>query len=76
MGLVWRDPHKAEDRVRVAAWTCDCQNTVYELCHASGVAYIRRTRRLKRSTQVHETYRWHFMEAQTVWKALLDGQAR
>jgi hypothetical protein len=76
MRLVWRDPFKAEDRVRVAAWTCDCVDTVYELCHAAGQAYIRRTQRSHGSVQSHETYRWRFSEAQGVWLALLDGGAR
>lgn len=72
MRLVWRPPYHAEDRVRVMAWTCDCRPSFYELCHAAGVAYIRRTA----LREVHETYRWSFREAESVWKALLDGQAR
>ncbi|GGO68403.1 hypothetical protein GCM10012289_27090 [Nonomuraea cavernae] len=76
MRLVWRDPTRAENRVRVTAHTCDCVNTVYELCHAGGQAHIRRTRRGDGPVQVHESHRWLFKEAQAVWLALLDGRAR
>jgi hypothetical protein len=72
MCLVWRPPHSAEVRVRVIAWTCDCRTPFFELCHAAGVAYIRRTQ----LNEVHETYRWSFKEAEAVWRALLGGDAR
>lgn len=76
MRLVWQEPHKAEDMVRVTAYTCDCKDKVYELCHAAGHSFIRRTRRRAGATQVHETYRWLRKETQGVWIALLEGRAR
>jgi hypothetical protein len=74
MEIVWLDRLRAEDRVRVITWTCDCQAVYYELCHAAGRAYIRRT--LRKDGTVHETYRWLFREAAQVWDALLLGHAR
>lgn len=76
MRLVWREPFRAEERVRVVAWTCDCRATVYELCHAGGQGYIRKTHQLQGAPQVSETYRWLFREADAVWTALLMGDAR
>ncbi|MEV0626784.1 hypothetical protein ACI2LC_08410 [Nonomuraea wenchangensis] len=58
-------------------YTCECEDTVYELCREAGLAYIRRITRLDGVVQsVHETYRWRFKEAQDVWIALLKGEAR
>jgi hypothetical protein len=75
MRIVWLDGGlRAENRVRVIAWTCDCREAVYELCRSAGQAYIRRT--LRKDREVHETYRWTFKEAERVWSALLAGQAR
>ncbi len=76
MRLVWHSPLRGEQRVRVIAWTCDCRATVYELCHAGGVGYVRRTVQLEGAPEVHETYRWSFREADGVWTALLGGQVR
>ncbi len=72
MCLVWRPLHRTTNQIRVIAWTCDCRAPFFELCHAGGVAYIRRTQ----LNEVHETYRWSFKEAEAVWRALLDGDAR
>ncbi|GAA3245676.1 hypothetical protein GCM10020216_074800 [Nonomuraea helvata] len=76
MRLVWREPYKGEDRVRVFAWTCECEDTVYELCHAAGLAHIRRRRLVNGATELRETYRWRLGEAHSVWGAILGGQAR
>lgn len=76
MRLVWREPYRGEERYRAFAWTCECERTVYELRHAAGLAYIRRTRLVNGGTEVHETYRWRLGQAHSVWNALLEGQAR
>jgi hypothetical protein len=76
MRLVWHTPFQGEGRVRVIAWTCHCRATVYELCHASGIAYLRRTVQLEGAPEVHETYRWTFSVAEGVWVALLQGRVR
>ncbi|MDP9866037.1 MULTISPECIES: hypothetical protein [Streptosporangium] len=76
MRLVWHAPYKGVTRLRVNAWTCHCRATMYELCHAGGQAFIRRTLQLDDNRQVHETYRWPIREADDVWRALLSGKAR
>ncbi|MEW9531913.1 hypothetical protein [Microbispora sp. NPDC049125] len=58
------------------AWTCDCRSSVYELCHAGGVAFLRRTRRSDAGTTEHETHRWCLHQGDEVWAALLTGTAR
>ncbi|MEV8638616.1 hypothetical protein AB0395_43865 [Streptosporangium sp. NPDC051023] len=75
MKLVWRAQCLAE-RVRVIEWSCDCRSTVYELCHAGGQAFIRRTHRFNGARLVRETYRWPVRQGDDVWRALLCGQAR
>ncbi|MFF4412846.1 hypothetical protein ACFYY8_09960 [Streptosporangium sp. NPDC001559] len=75
MRLVWRKPCQAE-RLRVIAWSCDCGPVVYELCHAGGQAFVRRTHHFNGARMVHETYRWPIRKGDDVWKALLSGQAR
>lgn len=74
--LAWRGPYNAEDRVRVIAWTCDCRTTVYELRHAGGQGYLRRTCRRGSEARIHESYRWSFREAEEMWARLLRGQVR
>jgi hypothetical protein len=76
MRLIWREPCKGVTRLRVITWTCYCRATLYELCHAGGQAFIRRTLQLDDNRQVHETYRWPTREAGDVWRALLSGEAR
>ncbi|MEU0518252.1 hypothetical protein [Streptosporangium sp. NPDC006007] len=76
MKLVWRTPYQGVARLRVIAWTCDCCSTLYELCHAGGQAFIRRTHRFNGARQVHETYRWPIRKGDGVWRALLSGEVR
>ncbi|GHE30251.1 hypothetical protein GCM10017673_36140 [Streptosporangium violaceochromogenes] len=76
MRLVWHEPYQGVGRLRVVAWTCDCRATLYELCHAGGQAFIRRTLQLDGDRRVHETYRWPVCQAGEVWRALLSGEAR
>jgi hypothetical protein len=77
MRLVWREVVREQGPLRVTDYTCDCEDTVYERCREGGLAYIRRTTRLAGVVrQVDETYRWRSKEAQDVWIALLNGEAR
>ncbi|WP_157249009.1 hypothetical protein [Nonomuraea typhae] len=74
--LTWYRPTHAEDRSRVVAWTCDCQDTVYELCHAGGQGYLRRMTREDDAVIVHETHRWTFSKTDDWWAGLLVGLVR
>ena len=69
--LEWGEP-RAQERVRVVAWTCDCTSPVYELCASGGQWFIRRT-----TDAVEESRQWPLWhEAQAMWSALLMGQVR
>ena len=54
--LQWWEPTPAE-RVRVLAWTCDCQARFYELCQSGGMVYIRRTVQKDDGPEIAETRR-------------------
>ncbi|MEU6725956.1 hypothetical protein ABZ917_19825 [Nonomuraea wenchangensis] len=76
MYLVWREVAGEQDPPRVIEYTCECEDTVYELCREAGLAYSRIIRLDGVVQAVHETYRWRSKEAQDVWVALLKGEAR
>ncbi|WP_169953573.1 hypothetical protein [Microbispora sp. H11081] len=73
--LEWWEPSPAR-RVRVLAWTCDCQARFYELCHSGGVAFIRRTVQNEDAPEISETHRWRVGQGWETWSALLTGQVR
>ncbi|RBQ16931.1 hypothetical protein DP939_28150 [Spongiactinospora rosea] len=73
--LTWTPP-RTDTRHRTLAWTCDCQETVYELRASGGLLYITRTRTLPISTDVSETHRLPTREGWDTWHALLAGHAR
>jgi hypothetical protein len=73
--LQWWEPTPAE-RVRVLAWTCDCQARFYELCQSGGMVYIRRTVQKDPEPEISETHRWPVQEGWRVWFDLLTGEVR
>ena len=73
--LQWWEPTPAE-RVRVLAWTCDCQARFYELCQSGGMVYIRRTVQKDPEPEISETHRWPVQEGWRVWLDLLTGEVR
>ncbi|MEU9887067.1 hypothetical protein [Sphaerisporangium sp. NPDC051011] len=73
--LVWLPPGDSS-RVRVLAWTCDCRSVFFELCHAGGMAFIRRTVQKRKAPEVTETHRMGVAEGRQVWQAILVGMAR
>ncbi|WP_285590739.1 hypothetical protein [Herbidospora sp. NBRC 101105] len=76
MRLEWYAPTAGADRVRAMAWTCDCRATIYELLHAGGRAFIRKTIQSEPKPKIAETYRWPVKDAKAVWDRLLRGEAR
>ncbi|GAA4569296.1 hypothetical protein GCM10023193_52880 [Planotetraspora kaengkrachanensis] len=71
--LAWIRP-PGDSRRRVIAWTCDCQDVIYELCSSGGQAFLTRTHE-GRSLSL-ETHRASLCEARATWHALLTGLAR
>ncbi|MEO3853320.1 hypothetical protein [Acrocarpospora sp. B8E8] len=74
--LLWLLPVARADRTRVRQHTCECRATIYELCQAGGLRFIRRTVRGPDGQRVHETERLVAARAERVWLRLLLGQAR
>ncbi|GES15221.1 hypothetical protein Amac_088180 [Acrocarpospora macrocephala] len=74
--LLWLVPVARADRTRVRQHTCECRATIYELCQAGGLRFIRRTVRGPDGQRVHETERLVAARAERVWLRLLLGQAR
>jgi hypothetical protein len=74
--LGWGPPNHRFDRIRVSKHTCWCRATSYELCHAGGLSFIRRTHRLDGRVVVHDTPPVLAREAEELWTLLLAGEAR
>ncbi|GIH24262.1 hypothetical protein Aph01nite_25720 [Acrocarpospora phusangensis] len=74
--LLWLPPVPRTDRTRVRQHTCECRATIYELCQAGGLRFIRRTVRGPDGSRIHETERVVTARAEQVWLRLLLGQAR
>ena len=71
--LRWLQP-RGDSRHRVIAWTCDCEDLVYELCAAGGLIFLRSTNLDTPAT--FETHRMRTSEGWATWQALLSGLAR
>ncbi|GLW08491.1 hypothetical protein Misp01_36210 [Microtetraspora sp. NBRC 13810] len=72
--IYWQESRPRADRVRIKAYTCDCQPTFYELCQAGGLLYIRRTSRERRRVTVHETVWMVARDGEQLWTQLITGQ--
>lgn len=72
----WDPERPRADRVRVRAYTCDCEPVFYEFCHAAGLYFIRRTSREAGRTVVHESPWMLHRKAEDLWLLLVDGAAR
>ncbi|MBX6383922.1 MAG: hypothetical protein IRZ07_13260 [Microbispora sp.] len=70
----WMKPTNRSDRVRVRLHTCECKATIYELCSAGGLMFIRRTKRGKK-LEIHETERLIAARMEKLWARLLSGEA-
>jgi hypothetical protein len=77
--LRWIPYAKRFDRVRVIEHTCGmdpCNRQTYELCHAGGLAFIRRTVRDASGVTVTETDTMSFDRGDEIWQMLVSGKAR
>ncbi|MEV0971040.1 hypothetical protein [Microtetraspora glauca] len=72
----WLQPTPRCTRVRVHEHTCECKATIYELCQAGGLTFIRRTVRGPDGPVVHEGPWLIAAKAERLWQHLLLGQAR
>ncbi|WP_084464546.1 hypothetical protein [Microtetraspora fusca] len=72
----WIAPTSRSSRIRVREHTCECKATIYELCQAGGLTFIRRTVRGPDGPVVHEGPWLLAAKAQRLWHHLLLGQAR
>ncbi|MGI5160141.1 hypothetical protein [Microbispora sp. CA-102843] len=66
-------PTNRSDRVRVRRHTCECKATIYELCSAGGLLFIRRTKRGKK-VEIRETERLVAARMEELWVRLLSGE--
>lgn len=72
----WYPTTSPYERVRVRAYTCHCQPTIYELCQIGGQRFIRRTRTNHRIPIAEETFRGSALRTLLLWNGLLTGNAR
>lgn len=73
--ITWLKPTPRSDRVRVRRHTCECKPTIYELCQAGGLLFVRRTER-EPAVKVRETERLITVRIVPLWTKLLTGEAR
>ncbi|WP_188194412.1 hypothetical protein [Nonomuraea sp. SYSU D8015] len=71
--LRWDPVRSSGERIRVVAYTSDCQPTFYELCQAGGLFFIRRTRRTGGRVLIHESARIRRALVIPLWEGLLEG---
>jgi hypothetical protein len=74
--LVWRSPSRRTHRIRVVRHSCECEATIFELCQAGGLAFIRKSLRRTASTVVHETDWMPSKRASQLYERVLRGEAR
>ncbi|MFF4772512.1 hypothetical protein ACFY05_06605 [Microtetraspora fusca] len=74
--LEWWEPLPRASRVRVHLHTCECKATVFELCQAGGLKFVRRSVRGPESVIVHETEWLRVVKAEQLWQRILLGEAR
>lgn len=79
LGIEWREPAQRCTRIRVKKHTGECGETLYELCQAGGLWFIRRTirRTIRKAsrTMVSETIWMSPAEVELLWAGLLAGRA-
>ncbi|GAA5054106.1 hypothetical protein HNP84_002908 [Thermocatellispora tengchongensis] len=73
--IPWHEGSTRKTHVRILAHTCECEPTLYELCQAGSTFFVRRTRRGRSRSLVHETRLLEIEEAQELWEAVLSGEA-
>lgn len=74
--LHWQKPAQRANGVRVRLHTCECKETLYELCQAGGLVFVRRSLRLAKGTTVDETEWLMHSKALRLWQLLLLGEAK
>jgi hypothetical protein len=74
LAVEWGESITRCTQIRVKAHTCECRETLYELCQAAGLRFIRRTVRNTRPAVVSETIWMSPTEADRLWARLLDGR--
>ncbi len=72
--IAWSKPTNRSDRVRVHRHTCECKATIYELCSAGGLMFIRRTKRGVKM-EIRESERLVSARMRELWVRLLSGEA-
>ncbi|GLW98245.1 hypothetical protein Misp02_23320 [Microtetraspora sp. NBRC 16547] len=73
LAIEWRRPTPRCARIRVKEHTCECQGTLYELCQAGGLRFIRRSIRKGRRAMVSETIWMPSAKTERLWRLLLAG---
>ncbi|MFI7700796.1 hypothetical protein [Nonomuraea sp. NPDC049480] len=73
--IAWQTPAPRFPRVRIIKHTCQCQERFYELCAASGLAWIRVTIRTEWGPAILESRPSTYGAANDLWTKILTGQA-
>ncbi|MFF3669869.1 hypothetical protein [Microtetraspora malaysiensis] len=74
--LAWMVPAQRANKVRVHLHTCECRATIYELCQAGGLRFVRRSVRGEKGVVVRETEWLRAVKAEQLWQRILLGEAR
>ncbi|GAA3572699.1 hypothetical protein GCM10022419_062030 [Nonomuraea rosea] len=76
MPVRWTLVQRRPDRARVRGYTCECQSLIFEDCRAGGQGFIRRYDRSVVPWVIAESPRVKVGEAETLWRQLINGEAR
>ncbi|MEO3875328.1 hypothetical protein ABGB18_41645 [Nonomuraea sp. B12E4] len=72
----WTPVERYPGPARVRGYTCECLPVVFENCQAGGQGFIRRHDRTVVPWVVAETPRVKVSEAESLWRRLMNGEAR
>ncbi|GAA4571025.1 hypothetical protein [Planotetraspora kaengkrachanensis] len=74
--LSWHQTNGRVDRIRITAHTCECLATIFELCHAGGLGFVRKTVRREDQAVVRESDWLNIPSAHGLFLRILLGEAR
>jgi hypothetical protein len=72
----WSGSQRRTHRVRVRAYTCECLPLVFEQCVAAGLGFVRRYDRSVSPPAIVESPWVKVCDAETLWRQIMDGEAR
>ncbi|TYB53446.1 hypothetical protein FXF51_49230 [Nonomuraea sp. PA05] len=72
----WTPVQRHPEAARVRGYTCECLALVFEDCRAGGQGFIRRYDRSVKPWAIAESPKVRVSEAETLWRQLINGEAR